>query len=429
MVALQSRHGKKRWEKQLSSCPENRPYLRGRIFPSGRFSVGKVPKHDETRSDKKLRDKSGDAYEIRTTDTSCYDSDGNKIILKSEKFFYNLTKQCPSRGIPPNPEFYNAQESSDVKPLGDPLVGLTGEDECATRDYGSGESSPHDKTDGTLGLTTLSYCRKRRGLHGLTKRGRLSIREGAYLLKRKYGRRGLGFFTLTCPYSRNEDVHRFSQNLPVIMKRYFEGVKRLYERKGLEFFYVGVIEIQTRRMLKYDSVALHVHYVCNLYADACNKKYACTFEELRSIWHRCIRNVCGADITYKCSVDGKRVTHDPGAYLAKYFSKGGGDIDAAEEVCPGVAPGRWYTLSNNLRGWLKREIVHLTGDKAYEAWSFIVAHRHDREVIYAYYEVTIRMAEGHNYLCGVSGSFNTKCKDDLTEIWRTSSVNMQGITY
>ena len=394
----------------------------GRIYPSGAFSVGrKRPSKSQGLGDY-FR---GGSYE-------------EWVKKKHDALMRMVARGRIEKGHVPGPIKYKPSPGGDP-----PLLWKEGIDRVksqAERPHGVGLTFdsinanynsrwggfpvPPRKSPLSLDLTTLSYCRagkKRRGLNGLTKVGKRSIREGGYLLTKFYGRTNLAFYTCTCPYSDADMVHVFSKNINIIIKRYFERLRRAYARLGEEFDYVCGIEIQPTRMHRCDIVAMHIHYICNAKSIGASRKWLMTFEELRAIWHDVVYNACGFEINSKVSVDGSGVEHDASSYLMKYMSKGKDDIEKAEELVPGVVPGRWYSLNNRLRKLIKAETVVMTSGRGADFWHFCRTNQGDDSLFYKNEMVVLEgYGDKGHFVVGYYGCFNNNCKEALTEYWRTS---------
>jgi hypothetical protein len=140
-------------------------------------------------------------------------------------------------------------------------------------------------------------------------------------MERKYGVKGLGFYTLTCPFDTDDEVDEFNAAFPTIVKRTLESMKRHYDKKGKKFTYVGVHEIQIARAQRSGRHCLHFHFVapCKM---GRRKGYVCSSGKIRSWYQAAIRNALphrdcprprvGTEVCRKSSI----------AYIAKYYSKG-----------------------------------------------------------------------------------------------------------
>lgn len=212
-----------------------------------------------------------------------------------------------------------------------------------------------------LGLASVSNCHKpsvrKYGLKGISARGRTSVREGAYLLERRYGRR-LGFYTLTCPYTDENSIYSYNQNINYIQRTYFQELKREYERQGCSWSYVSVLEIQTKRFSDTGVPVLHIHYIAPCYQPN-TYTWICEADTLRSIWKRCLYNVLGGEVAVGASVDSSVVRTSAVGYISKYMSKGSKEVSFLAEVCPDQLPSQWWSMSQNVRKAIKAATIHL----------------------------------------------------------------------
>ena len=216
----------------------------------------------------------------------------------------------------------------------------------------------------TLGLSDVQIYHKsempkrKHGLNGITSHGRRQIEEGCYLLERRYGRR-LGFYTLTCHYTEVTDVYEFNRCLPEIQRRYFQELKREYERRGMVFSYVSVYEIQPSRYRETGVPAIHIHYVCPCYLPG-TWEFVFSADELRTLWDRVTATVCGVSKSTSAAIDATVVKRSASAYLSKYLSKGGGEIRFLGNISPSQIPSRWWSMSKKLRASIRAATVPLS---------------------------------------------------------------------
>lgn len=287
-------------ESRLSSnSPDNRLFS-GRLFPSGRITVGYVPKKKVIKSDKE--------YE-RT----------RQQVVYSERTHWD----------------YEEGLVSEI------LVRV--------------------EKDSSLGLSDVSNYHKepvrRHGLKGIPSSGRYRVLEGATLLQRRHGRR-LGFYTLTCPYTEDEKVYEFNKCFSEIMRRYFQEIKREYDRRGVTFSYTAVYEIQPDRYTDTGVSVLHCHYVAPCYIPN-TYQFVLSSDEIRSIFAR----VCGLVVApldnYGACLDSQVVKKSASGYLAKYLSKGGKILEVIADVAPGQLPSRWWSCSRNVLHAMRKLTLEL----------------------------------------------------------------------
>lgn len=212
-----------------------------------------------------------------------------------------------------------------------------------------------------LGLASVSICHKgekrKYGLKGISRKGRVAVREGAFLLERQYGRR-LGFYTLTCPYTDPQSIYSYNQNIAYIQRTYFQELKREYERQGVVWSYVSVLEIQTKRFERDGEPVLHIHYLSPCYLPG-TSNWICDASFLRGLWARVLGNCLQGTPNTSASLDASVVHSSAVGYLSKYMSKGSSEVGFLAQVCPDQLPGRWWGMSRNVRKAIASNTIHL----------------------------------------------------------------------
>lgn len=256
-----------------------------------------------------------------------------------------------------------------------------------------------------LGLASVSNCHKegkrRYGLRGISARGRTSVREGSYLLERRYGRR-LGFYTLTCPYTDEISIYSYNQNINYIQRTYFQELKREYERKGCRWSYVSVIEIQTSRFHDTGTPVLHVHYIAPCYQPG-GYEWIVEADTLRGIWKRCLYNVLGGNVAVGASVDSSVVRTSAVGYISKYMSKGSSETSFLAEVCPDQLPGQWWSMSQNVRKAIKAATIRLPQEVC-ESILYNPCTDQSSPIYLRYYKFVYIQIRGEEKLVGLSGN-------------------------
>lgn len=176
----------------------------------------------------------------------------------------------------------------------------------------------------------------RYGLKGLTPKGKRAIISSCALLEKFYRFRNLGFYTLTCPYSSEEQIKTFNLLLPEIQRRFFQELARLYSRRGVNFYYVCVAEFQQRG-------ALHLHFL----APARHKNnFILRAEVIRALWRRIVSSLLKCDADFRCSLDCHLLRKSAIRYLSKYLSK---DKDLIQKYQEWHPPKQWWSVSAKLK--------------------------------------------------------------------------------
>lgn len=224
------------------------------------------------------------------------------------------------------------------------------------------DSVVHETRAETLGLASVPNChnlskRGRYGLKGISGNGRKLVREGAALLERRYGRR-LGFYTLTCPYTDVESIYLYNQNIAYIQRSFFQELKREYQRHKVPFSYVSVLEIQPERYSETGIPVLHIHYISPCYRPG-TWDWVLTADAIRSLWSRVLRNTIGHEVSVGASIDASVVRSSAVGYISKYMSKGSQEVEWLACTCPNQLPSQWWSMTSNLRKAIKAYTIHL----------------------------------------------------------------------
>lgn len=229
-----------------------------------------------------------------------------------------------------------------------------------------------------IGLSYSAIChsheekkpRAQRGLKGISSYQRRIIRNGAWLLQKKYGKKRLGFLTLTLPTLSQEQCDALLQHKRGwgdLVRKVTQEIQRELRRKGCPTSYVGCTEIQEKRWRRTGILAPHLHLI--YVAHSGDYKYYIDAKKLRAIWKRLIENMFAdigmyANIDTKAGIDCRVIKKDAARYIAKYLSKGGKlmeEIKEKEEISK--IPRCWAHCSKQLKKHILEEITTLTNDE------------------------------------------------------------------
>jgi hypothetical protein len=283
--------------------------ITGFLSPSGRVSVGVVPPPKILSADKE------------------YENDRPKTLYYKQKHW----------------DAYEGIVSEDkIIEIDTPPLGLSAE-------------SNHHRPDSV-----------RYGLRGITQKGKSRVYEGAKVLESRYGRR-LGFYTLTCPYSDGSLIYEFNRNIGEIVRRWFQTLRRFYEGVKCTFSYVAVLEVQPERYENRGEWVLHIHYIAPCYYPGTNK-FILSSDGIRYLWMRELGSLLGIEADTSAALDSQVIQKSASGYLAKYLSKGGGEIEQVAEIAPSQCPKQWWSISANVRRVLQRCTTQIPESIA--AWYF-----------------------------------------------------------
>lgn len=256
-----------------------------------------------------------------------------------------------------------------------------------------------------LGMADPPPERARRGLKGITRHGARTVRNGAFLLQQKYGRRNLTFLTCTMPSVPQTKQFEIALAWPEIVRKFGQAVKRLLVAAGLSGTFVGCTEIQGARYQKDGGMPLHLHLV--MVGRKYGKGWAIDANQWRSLWRNALVNEVDGleDVSFAASVDCQAVKKDAAGYLGKYMSKGPGQISAMVDEDPGIAvflPATWWICSLKLRRAIGARITG--GNKtAHRVIKDIRAA--DSRVQYAA-EVKVVLADGSEVVAAIVGKLS-----------------------
>lgn len=211
-----------------------------------------------------------------------------------------------------------------------------------------------------LGLANPPGERARRGAGGITRHGSRMVRNGAFLLQQKYGRRRLTFLTCTIPATTQTEQFAIALEWADIVRQFMQSVVRLLRAAGLPPSYVGCTEIQGERYSRDGGMPLHLHVVFPNKGASGGWKISC--DQFRALWMRAIVNRCpeleGRD--FSASVDAEVVKKSAEGYLGKYMSKGAPQLAAMAADDPGIVeflPSAWWCCSTNVRRAIGKRIA------------------------------------------------------------------------
>lgn len=336
MVARFSSRRKPRHHRTLERLAAPSPSDRrvsGFLSPSGRVSVGFLPKETLSKSEKQYERTRGKVDVIEQT---CYQSG---ILQKETKVVLTPAKLTPL-GLSSVP---NHQGDGGV-------LGGGSQQEVLKR-----VSAVRRQAKRAEDLESSYYGENKRGrygLKGISVNGMRRVREGCYLLQRKYHRR-LGFYTLTCPYTVPELIWAFNEGIAEIARRFFQDCKKLYEAVDEVWSNVFVYEYQEERYEKTSTPVLHIHYVAPCYLSG-TTEFVLSASEIRYLWMYAVAQVVGVEADTSPSVDATVVRTSAAGYISKYLSKGGKVVSYLSEHCQSQIPAQWWGMTNNVRKAIRK---------------------------------------------------------------------------
>lgn len=270
----------------------------------------------------------------------------------------------------------------------------------------------------------LEQPKKRYGLKGISKAGRIKVREGAYLLHRMFPKK-LGFYTLTCPYTEPSSIYEFNRNINIILRRYFEMIKRAIPCPSLHL-YVSVLEVQEQRYLEDKGFALHIHYVMPCYKPG-TTQFLFTANELRAFWYRACNNCIGGEPDVMSAIDAVVVRKSASGYISKYMSKGGRLQSEVADVAPSQLPKQWWSMSALMRKVLQISILSLHPETA--EYLFYNAERIDEHSCFTVHHMCYATIHERDVCVGVAGYLTDEWKSALWQSQRLRECHVFVMAY
>lgn len=200
----------------------------------------------------------------------------------------------------------------------------------------------------------------RRGSRGISTHARRQVRNAAFYLETSTSRPTLSFLTLTCPNIEPSEFRVFmQQHWGRITHTFFKWLYSRLKKAGLPTEWVGVAEIQTKRMQKSNIPYPHLHVVFK--GRFHQGPWAIAPREFRKEWRKLLRStglpsLVADDQEWRACENVQRVEKSVEAYLGKYLSKG---VSSSGEAIPAqwrdCLPSNWHFISQNIKNWIARE--------------------------------------------------------------------------
>jgi hypothetical protein len=200
--------------------------------------------------------------------------------------------------------------------------------------------------------------RAKRGEKGITKYGRRMVRNGAFVLQDRFGRRRLSFLTLTLPGMTDEQIREACEKWSEITRVFFQWITRQLKAAGLPTMYVAVTEVQERRATREMRPPLHLHMV--FVGRAGGGSWCLSPMDVRQAWQRAVRKQLKSftdALDFSSAENIQMVRKSAETYLGKYMSKGAELIASWQSMFESFPiPHTWWNCSLAM----KRTIARLT---------------------------------------------------------------------
>jgi len=243
-----------------------------------------------------------------------------------------------------------------------------------------------------------SQKRGKYGGKGITPYGRKVVKCISTILQNELSNNRLALVTLTLPSFSEEILRHLSKSWGQVVRQFFQLYKRLCERKGVPYDYVGVTEIQEKRYAKTGIPVLHLHFVCQCRFNRRNCAFFHTPSEFRGLWERAISNILAKarlhpcnEISYLASTHVTVVKKSAAGYLGKYISKGSAATESIiESGDADLLPSQWWYASHGCKQKFKDSLIKLDSKTAQAFFYGLEEYLHEGAFTWArYVEVEI----------------------------------------
>lgn len=300
--------------------------FRGKVYPNGEFTLGKLPPVPAAR---KLKTPEHDPYEIGIDGCDAWGS-----------------SFAPPPGMAPVRSHQRHPKKTDC-PGGESSLDLT---------YPVINHRPSQ--------------RARRGSSGMTSYAKRMLRNGIDYLEKTYGVPNLSFLTLTVPNLTREHLDDLARAFDNSRKQLLQSLRRLLQRAGLPSHVAGCVELQTKRLETRSEVAYHLHLV--FVGKRKGSGWGIRPEEIRRAWKTACEHAIKNDLSYaqwNGTVDIHRIRSSVTRYLSKYLSKHRDNVLLAREcLCNLYIPGTWNIMDHALRNIIRNGISIVSGCYAEWLW-------------------------------------------------------------
>jgi hypothetical protein len=282
--------------------------------------------------------------------------------------------------------------------------------------------SPHVSTtiypngDFTLGFskprfinTSKSSQANRSKPVSITSYGRKMLRNGCFALEEGIDnqRRTVGFYTATIPALSPEEIFNIGSDWSEIVRKFFQELRRVFERNNETFYFAYCTEIQLKRSRALGVNVLHLHWVAPTYKLG-TKEFIVSSSTLRKIWSRMLAPYINSEVSFNASIDSQVLKKSAQRYLSKYISKSNSKCnDDGIDSQYTFQISAFWGMSKELRRWIKDRCVKDSADIA-EVILEICKGKMTQFLNYLFPITVKSYTDNWEYIVGYAGNTNIK---------------------
>jgi hypothetical protein len=403
----------------LANIAKRKGEWRGKIFPSGDFTIG--------RNQPPKTDKGSHPLEGIGSHTTFYGA--RKVSIPARdihkdfdaKVLEKIAIAFEQAGDQEKAEFFASRYAFEVLNPPDRAenIELPKGIEANNQDcYGDDWSNMVPSASAPMGLSDAINSHKsvkkkaKRGSKGISSNGKRLVRSSLFLLEKQFGRGCLSFGTATLPPMATHELEKICLDWSNITRKFFQELTRLLDRRGLSKDFIQVTEIQEKRYSSWGQVCPHLHWIMQG-RENLRSHWAITPDEIRSLWERILSNCLGRPIDGKAATRIEKPKKSLAVELGKYMSKGGKLIKqiAASDKAH-LLPTSYWGSSISLKKQVKAAIKIIEGD---ECESFIDSLESLKaDGLASYIHIFREMQDGYNLFIGLVGWVRITAKGVLS---------------
>jgi hypothetical protein len=259
-----------------------------------------------------------------------------------------------------------------------------------------------------LSLVQNSSKTFRKGLKGISSKGKKTIRCAAEWLEARYGRKLLSFGTVTVPSVTVSQAQRLAENWSKIVHLFLRDLVRGLQSKDLPVHVANVTEIQEKREARSGIPALHLHFVY-VGRNSVRAGWMLNRLDVRALWKKQMDKWLGGDIDCSATENVVGVKHSASGYLGKYMSKGAGMCaDLIKRGMQEFLPSTWWNCTQALKRQVTSAII---SDPAAIAWLQSLCDGFHSELFAFIRPVLIPRSDGTAFQIGWTGRLLPKWRD------------------
>jgi hypothetical protein len=403
----------------LANIVKRKGQWRGKLFPSGDFTIGRNQPPRTDKASHPLDDIGSHTtfYGARKVSIPARDLHKDfdaKVLEKISIAYQEAGNQELADRFGDRYAFEILNPSDRAENIELPKGIEANNQDCYGDDWSnmvSGASAPMGLSD-VVNSHKSSKKKAKRGSKGISSNAKRLVRSSLTLLEKQFGRGCLSFGTATLPPMETHELEKICLDWSNITRKFFQELTRLLDRRGLSQDFIQVTEIQEKRYLAWGQVCPHLHWIMQGRQNL-RSHWLITPDEIRSLWERILTNCLGRPIDCKAATRIEKPKKFLAVELGKYMSKGGKLIkQIATSDKAHLLPSSYWGSSKALKKQVKAAIKIIVGDECEAFIDSLESLKSDG--LASYIHIFREMEDGYNLCIGLVGWVRVASKGVLS---------------